>query len=61
MSGAHEGAGTSMDGAWTCELRFGGAGTRVVAREFRFDVRNGFIQPHALQEQVAPAVGEGRL
>jgi hypothetical protein len=47
-------AGNTMDGAWTCELRFGGSGTRVVAREFRFEVRNGLIQAHALESQIAP-------
>ena len=50
-------AGTSMDGAWTCEFRFGGAGTRVVAREFRFDVRNGYIQPNAIESQLPPGHG----
>lgn len=50
-------AGTSMDGAWTCEFRFGGAGTRTVAREFRFDVHDGYIVPHAIESQVAPGRG----
>jgi hypothetical protein len=50
-------AGTTMDGAWTCEFRFGGAGTRVVAREFRFEVRNGYIQPNAIESQLAPGHG----
>lgn len=50
-------AGTSMDGAWTCEFRFGGAGTRVVAREFRFDVLNGYIQPHPIESQIRPGRG----
>lgn len=50
-------AGTSMDGAWTCEFRFGDAGTRVVAREFRFDVLNGYIQPHAIESQIRPGRG----
>ena len=43
--------GTSMDGAWTCELRTGSAANRVVAREFRFDVLNGYIQHHAVESQ----------
>jgi hypothetical protein len=50
-------AGQSMDGAWTCEFRTGGAGTRVVRREIRFDVRDGFIQPHALEAQIRPGTG----
>ena len=50
-------AGSSMDGAWTCEFRWGGAGTRVVAREFRFEVRNGYIAPHAIESQLAPGSG----
>lgn len=44
-------AGNSMDGAWTCELRTGSAANRVVAREFRFDVLNGYIQHHAVEAQ----------
>lgn len=47
-------AGDSMDGAWTCEFRWGGAGTRVVAREFRFNVQGGNIQPNAIESQIAP-------
>lgn len=50
-------AGSSMDGAWTCEIRFGGSGQRVVAREFRFEVRNGLIQANAIEAQVAPGRG----
>jgi len=50
-------AGSSMDGAWTCEFRWGGAGTRVVAREFRFVVRSGYIVPHAIESQIAPGRG----
>jgi hypothetical protein len=57
-SGTRRGtAGTSMDGTWTCELRVGGSGQRVVVREFRFDVRNAMIQPHAIESQVRPGRG----
>ncbi|MBK8170757.1 MAG: hypothetical protein IPK60_10515 [Sandaracinaceae bacterium] len=35
----------------------GGAGTRVVAREFGFNVQNGYIQPHAIESQIAPGRG----
>ncbi|MCA9576198.1 MAG: hypothetical protein KC668_12210 [Myxococcales bacterium] len=45
-------AGSSMDGTWSCELRSGSAGARVVAREFRFEVLNGYIQHHALEAQL---------
>lgn len=50
-------AGSSMDGEWTCELRFGGSGSRVVAREFHFAVASGYIVPHALESQLPPGRG----
>jgi len=50
-------AGSSMDGAWTCELRFGGAGSRVVTREFHFNVASGYIVPSPLESQLAPGRG----
>lgn len=47
-------AGNSMDGSWTCEVRAGGTGARVLMREFRFEVRGGIIQPSAIDAQIAP-------
>lgn len=38
-----------LDGPWACELRYGDAGARTVEREFRFDVRGGRIQHHAIE------------
>lgn len=45
-------AGSSMDGNWTCEMRLGSAGSRVVAREFRFTVQNGYVGRHAVEAQL---------
>ncbi len=50
-------SGSSLDGAWTCELRTGGAGSRIVEREFRFDVANGFIRSHAIASQMPAGHG----
>ncbi len=49
--------GASLDGEWTCEYRTGGIGRSVVQREFRFDVRDGYIARHALEAQVPPGRG----
>lgn len=56
-SGRRPRAGTSLDGAWTCEIRTGGAASPVVLRELHFDVRNGMIQPSAIDAQIAPGRG----
>jgi len=48
---ARPSAGASLDGAWTCELRSGGADARRVERVFQFQVANGYIAPHAIEAQ----------
>ncbi len=50
-------AGSSLDGAWTCELRVGGLDRWTVEREFRFDVRGGYIQSHAIAGTLPPGHG----
>ena len=47
----------ALDGAWTCELRSGDAGARVVQREFRFVVRGGNIQRHAIEGELSAGRG----
>lgn len=48
---------SSLDGAWTCELRSGDAGARVVQREFRFEVRGGNIQRNAIEGDISAGRG----
>lgn len=50
-------AGSSLDGAWTCEFRTGDASSRIVQRELRFEVLNGYIQHHAIESQIPAGRG----
>ena len=45
------------DGEWTCELRTGDSGSRVVQRRVRFSVVGGWIQPHAIEAQTPAGRG----
>lgn len=42
-------AGTSLDGAWTCELRFVDGERTRLERQFQFRVANGYVEPHAIE------------
>lgn len=49
---ARPSAGSSLDGAWTCELRAGEGDAGTLLRSMQFTVQGGFVQRHAIEAQI---------
>lgn len=54
---SHRPRATGTDGAWVCELEASIGDRRAILRDFRFEVRGGFIVPSALESEVPAGQG----